>query len=42
MADWFKTGLSPRKDALYVYLIAGVENFEGLLQKQGKHKTGKG
>jgi uncharacterized protein DUF1801 len=41
--DWMLCGLSPRKQSISVYLLAcGFEHFENLLQKLGKHKTGKG
>jgi hypothetical protein len=39
--DWFVTGFSPRKTNLSLYLMAGFSNFEKLLAKLGKHKTGK-
>lgn len=42
--DWFKIGLSPRKAATTLYIGIGaslVENHD-LLDKLGKHKTGKG
>lgn len=39
--DWFVIGLSPRKDALSLYITGAVENTK-LLEKLGKHKTGKG
>ena len=35
------TGFSPRKQALTVYVIPGFENFEALMNKLGKYKTGK-
>lgn len=35
-------GFSPRKDAITFYLMLGCDNHEELLQKLGKHKTGKG
>jgi Domain of unknown function (DU1801) len=41
--DWMLCGLSPRKQSISVYLLGcGFEHFENLLQKLGKHKTGKG
>jgi hypothetical protein len=42
--DWMKMGFSPRKQnlTLYVSLGAGSKDFEPLLKKLGKHKTGKG
>lgn len=39
--DWMLTGFSPRKTALTVYLMAGVERQTELLAKLGKYKTGK-
>lgn len=40
--DWFLTGFSPRKQNLTLYLMGGLSAHEALLQKLGKHKTGKG
>ncbi|MEE4194841.1 MAG: DUF1801 domain-containing protein [Anaerolineae bacterium] len=41
--DWMKIGFSPRKQALTLYLNAGYEErAPELLEKLGKHKTGKG
>lgn len=39
--DWFVTGFSPRKTNLSLYLMAGFLDFDKLLAKLGKHKTGK-
>ena len=39
--DWFVTGFSPRKQNLTLYIMAGFDNYEQLLQNLGKHKTGK-
>ncbi len=39
--DWFLTGFSPRKDNLTLYIMAGFDRYEALLDKLGKHKTGK-
>ena len=39
--DWFLTGFSPRKQNLTLYIMPGFEEYEGLLKKLGKHKTGK-
>lgn len=36
------SGFSPRKEAITFYLMLGCDNHEELLQKLGKHKTGKG
>ncbi len=40
--DWMLTGFSPRKQALTLYLMLGHGDYTGLLDKLGKHKTGKG
>jgi hypothetical protein len=43
--DWFSIGFSPRKQNLALYLGTGGDGFAGrdaLLEKLGKHKTGKG
>ncbi len=40
--DWFMLGFSPRKQALTLYLMCGLANHRPLLEKLGKHKTGKG
>lgn len=39
--DWMITGFSPRKTALTLYLMSGVEREKELLEKLGKYKTGK-
>jgi hypothetical protein len=39
--DWFLAGFSPRKQNLTLYIMAGFEQYEELLRKLGKHKTGK-
>lgn len=39
--DWFLTGFSPRKQNLTLYIMGGLSAHEALLQKLGKHKTGK-
>lgn len=38
---WPRTGFSPRKANLVVYIMAGFKDYEALLRKLGKHKTGK-
>lgn len=38
---WFLCGLSPRKNSLSIYIMAGFERFDGLLGQLGKYKTGK-
>ena len=40
--DWFKTGFSPRKNSLTLYVMPNLDEFHPLLQKLGRHKTGKG
>ena len=40
-ADWFLTGFSPRKQNLTLYIMAGFDEYEQLLNKLGKHSTGK-
>ncbi len=37
--DWFLCGFAPRKQALTLYLMGGLQ--KDLLLKLGKHKTGK-
>lgn len=39
--DWPVVAFSPRKNDLTVYITPGFDRFEALLQKLGKHKTGK-
>jgi hypothetical protein len=39
--DWFLTGFSPRKGKLSIYIMAGFESYDDLMQQLGKHKTGK-
>ena len=39
--DWFLTGFSPRKQNLTLYVMAGFDQYDSLLQKLGKFKTGK-
>ncbi|RPJ23271.1 MAG: DUF1801 domain-containing protein [Chloroflexi bacterium] len=40
--DWMLIGFSPRKQNLTLYLPGGLEHYQGLLNKLGKHSTGKG
>ncbi|MEM6348393.1 MAG: DUF1801 domain-containing protein [Bacteroidota bacterium] len=40
--EWFMTGFSPRKNALTLYLMGGLDQQADLLEKLGKYKTGKG
>lgn len=39
--EWFLTGVSPRKQSLSVYIMAGFDRYEELMAKLGKHETGK-
>ena len=39
--EWFLTGFSPRKQNLTLYIMAGFDQYDELLEKLGKHKTGK-
>jgi len=39
--DWFLTGFSPRKQALSLYIMAGFDRYEELMEQLGKYKTGK-
>ena len=39
--DWFLAGFSPRKQNLTLYIMAGFDEYDALLSKLGKHKTGK-
>ena len=40
--DWMKIGFSPRKGNLSLYVLNGAPKQAALLEKLGKHKTGKG
>ncbi|MCB9076420.1 MAG: DUF1801 domain-containing protein [Anaerolineaceae bacterium] len=39
--DWFLTGFSPRKQNLTLYIMAGFDQYDSLMDKLGKYKTGK-
>lgn len=39
--DMVVTGFSPRKQALTVYIMPGFSNYDDLMSKLGKHKTGR-
>lgn len=39
--DFFLTGYSPRKQNLTLYVMNGFDDRDELLEKLGKHKTGK-
>lgn len=38
---WFKTGFSPRKANLTLYIMDGFEGYDEILSRLGKHSTGK-
>ncbi len=40
--DIFLTGFSPRKNALTIYIMAGMDRFGARRKKLGKHKASKG
>lgn len=40
--DWMRTGFSPRKQNLTLYIMHGFETLENELEKLGKHKTSVG
>ncbi len=40
--EWFLAGFAPRKSNISIYTMAGFEQYESLLQKLGKYKTGMG
>ncbi|MCP9237478.1 DUF1801 domain-containing protein [Lewinella sp. JB7] len=39
--DWMEVGFSPRKQDLTLYLMAGVRREQALLDRLGKHRTGR-
>jgi hypothetical protein len=39
--EWFLAGFSPRKQNLTLYIMAGFEQYDELIKKLGKYKTGK-
>jgi hypothetical protein len=39
--DWMLVGFSPRKQNLTLYIMAGFDRYDELLEKLGKHSTGK-
>lgn len=39
--DWFKVGFSPRKANLVLYIMPGFNEYGPLMERLGKHKTGK-
>lgn len=40
--DWFEVGFAPRKQNLTLYLMSGLGSQHDLLERLGKHSTGKG
>lgn len=38
---WFMTGFSPRKQALTLYIMPGFAEYDKLMAKLGRFKTGK-
>lgn len=40
--EWMVTGFSPRKTNLSLYILSGLDEETALLEKLGKHTTGKG
>lgn len=40
-AEWFLVGFSPRKQNLTLYIMSGFDQYDALMSKLGKHKTGK-
>lgn len=40
--DMIRVGFSPRKQNLTLYITGGLERYDDLLKKLGKHTTGKG
>lgn len=39
--DWMLTGFAPRKAALTVYIMPGFSQYDRLMARLGKHRTGK-
>jgi hypothetical protein len=39
--DWPVVAFAPRKDSLTLYIMPGFKEYSGLLEKLGKHKTGR-
>ncbi|MFT4923949.1 MAG: hypothetical protein ACI8WB_000027 [Phenylobacterium sp.] len=39
--DWFVTGFSPRKQNLTLYIMSGFSEYDDLMGRLGKFKTGK-
>lgn len=41
VVDWFHAGFAPRSSNLTLYILNGFSEYDELLAKLGKHKTGK-
>jgi len=39
--EWFLTGFAPRKKDLTVYVLPGLEGFTEILERLGRHRTGR-
>ncbi len=39
--DWMRIGFSPRKQNITLYIMDGFRKYDELMEKLGKHKTGK-
>jgi hypothetical protein len=39
--NWMRIGFSPRKQAITLYIMDGFGKYDELMEKLGKHKTGK-
>ena len=39
--SWFRTGFSPRKNAMTLYIMSGFSQYDELMAKLGKYTTGK-
>ncbi len=39
--EWMLTAFAPRKSALTVYIMPGFSQYDGLMARLGKHRTGK-
>ena len=39
--SWFRTGFSPRKNAMTLYIMSGFSQYDELMEKLGKYTTGK-
>lgn len=37
---WFRTGVSPRKQALTIYVMAGFDRYDEIMARLGKYRTG--